>query len=456
MTGDDPHAERLWSQLLDLIEERRVVPIIGEELLDVEVEGRQLRLYSYLAERLAPRLGVAGLPPGASLNDVVCAFLADGGEIDDVYPELKRVMPDPDEIGVPAALSKLAEIEPLHLFVTTTFDPLMKRALDDARFGGADRTEVLSYKPADPTDLPKQWDTRAAPTVYHLLGRVSAVPEYVVSEEDLLEFVHALQSENRRPARLHDELTRNSLLLIGCSFSGWLARFFIRLGRRSRLSGSRGKLDVVADTAARTDEGLILFLDHFSTRTRVLTDTPQDFVDELHRRWLERAGEGPDPNSASSEVTGRRDGSVFISYASEDREYAAALRDALEAAGMEVWFDRDDLRAGDHWKTEIAAGLDSCSLFIPIVSVHTRTVGGRYFRTEWSHATEAVKRRPESQRFLMPLAIDDTPEDAKEIPTVFRSSQWFRVEGSGVPDAFVKRVQELYRAYQEELEATWR
>ena len=46
-------------------------------------------------------------------------------------------------------------------------------------------------------------------------------------------------------------------------------------------------------------------------------------------------------------------GAVFISYASEDAEAAARICEALRAAGIEVWFDRSELRGGDAWDSQI-------------------------------------------------------------------------------------------------------
>lgn len=67
------------------------------------------------------------------------------------------------------------------------------------------------------------------PAVYHLLGRVSASPAYVISDEDTLEFVCALQSEHLTPEKLFHEVENNHLLLIGSNFSNWLVRLFLRM-----------------------------------------------------------------------------------------------------------------------------------------------------------------------------------------------------------------------------------
>ena len=48
----------VWEDLLNFIEEKRVIPIIGPELLKVDTESGPKLLLEWLAEKLAVRLGV--------------------------------------------------------------------------------------------------------------------------------------------------------------------------------------------------------------------------------------------------------------------------------------------------------------------------------------------------------------------------------------------------------------
>lgn len=328
-----------WDQLLQLVAEGHVVPIVGRDLLKVRYRDQDALLYPLVAQRLASYLGVPAndLPEGDELNTIVCRYIETGNRIEDVYTALKIVMPADNELSTPSALTKLASIAPFKLFVTTTFDPLMKRALDEARFAGQPRTRVLSYSPCAVEDLPGSLTHLDGPVVFHLLGKLSSIPAYAVTQEDVLEFLHALQSEGRQPAVLLDELNRTNLLILGCSFGEWLARFFLRTAKRQRLLEARGSTDYIADATVTGDVELLAFLRHFSSRTRIYEARgAPDFVDELHRRWHERhpaqmpgAAERHQPAAARS-VTG----AVFLSYASEDHEAAIKVRDAL---GPPVW-----------------------------------------------------------------------------------------------------------------------
>ena len=46
------NTERLWDQVLQFIEEGRVIPVVGPELLTLEVGGRTAHLYGYLVSRI--------------------------------------------------------------------------------------------------------------------------------------------------------------------------------------------------------------------------------------------------------------------------------------------------------------------------------------------------------------------------------------------------------------------
>src|SRR3954466_876630 len=64
-----------WSKLLQSIAKGVVIPIVGRDLLRVEIEGKSQLLYEYLAERLARELEVDDCDPSSSIDQVVAAYL---------------------------------------------------------------------------------------------------------------------------------------------------------------------------------------------------------------------------------------------------------------------------------------------------------------------------------------------------------------------------------------------
>jgi TIR domain len=121
--------------------------------------------------------------------------------------------------------------------------------------------------------------------------------------------------------------------------------------------------------------------------------------------------------------------SVFISYASEDREAARLLRDALPGFGLEVWHDENELGGGEAWDQKIRRQIRECDYFMPLVSAQTEARHEGYFRREWRLAVERTLDMADDHLFLLPVVIDDTDEAVARVPEKFLTVQWLRVPG---------------------------
>lgn len=134
---------------------------------------------------------------------------------------------------------------------------------------------------------------------------------------------------------------------------------------------------------------------------------------------------------------------VFLSYASQDTEAAARVCGALRQAGIDVWFDKSDLRGGEVWDQKIRRQIGQCALFIPLVSANTQARLEGYFRLEWRLAEQRAHRMAHSRPFLLPVCIDETQRTAAEVPEAFLAVQWFQLPG-GVPTSeFLHRIKGL-------------
>jgi hypothetical protein len=444
-----------WDDILEFIEEGKVIPIVGAELLNVpDGNGGEIPLQSLLAEKLAERLRlpVESNAGDDALHQVVCRYLARGGRREEVYPRLRNLM---RELAppVPEALRQLARIRHFNLFVTTTFDVLLEQALDEERHGGAPKTASLAYAPNHIQDLPPDARRAAVPTVFHMLGRISASPDFVITEEDTLEFFTSMQAESKRPNVLFDELKSSHLLLIGNTFPDWLTRFFIRIAKSGRLSLQREELEIVADRRVRAEPNLILFLKNFSYRTQIFEQgNAADFVRELAARYAEKHPTGsaaPMATNGNPPVAAElKPGSVFLSYASQDAPAVGRLRDALDAAGIEVWFDQRYLEGGDDFDQQIKRNIRACSLFMPVISTNTQARHEGYFRLEWNLAAERAKLIADTIPFILPIAIDPIPENDALVPERFLQVQWTRLSGGTATSEFVERTVRLIRDYR--------
>ncbi|MCU0865727.1 MAG: toll/interleukin-1 receptor domain-containing protein [Planctomycetes bacterium] len=104
--------------------------------------------------------------------------------------------------------------------------------------------------------------------------------------------------------------------------------------------------------------------------------------------------------------------SVFISYSSPDKAIARRLAVDLRQAGVEVWFDEFQLRAGDPILTSIREGIERSDVLLVLISASS-------IRSTWveSEVREAIERYGDaSGPVIVPVRIDDT-----EPPSFLRS-----------------------------------
>ena len=436
--------DNIWDRLLDSLSERSVIPIVGPDLLHVEIDGTTTLLDRYIARRLALtyQLPADNLPAEKPLNHVVCQLLRlrkdRYGICDDLFQIMKEAAFRPSR-----SLRQLAEITDFNLFVSTTFDSLLEKAINEVRYGNTPGTQSIAYSPRKVDDLPSGKEKLGRATVYYLMGKLSATGSYVISDEDLLEYVCDLQSPARRPERLFDELKKNHLLILGEDFSDWLVRIFLRTAKGGRLSATRDFVEILADSKTQRDPSLVSFLHHFSSHTRVFrTGGAVEFVDELWKRWRERhpdSSPGPDNEP-------RRDmprNAVFISYAREDLPAVQELKAGLEAAGLVVWFDSERLKPGDSFNPQIEQYIaKGCACFMAVISRNTERRHEGYFRREWNLAVDRDKGIHFARKFIVPVVVDDTAEPAA-VPPRFAQLNYTWLPGGKVTPMFVRELKEI-------------
>jgi TIR domain len=131
--------------------------------------------------------------------------------------------------------------------------------------------------------------------------------------------------------------------------------------------------------------------------------------------------------------------SLFLSYASEDREAAKALRAALAAGGVDVWYDESGLDGGDAWDQKIRKQIRECDFFMPVISAQTEQRAEGYFRREWRFAVERTLDMADDHPFLLPVVIDDTSQAGARVPDKFVAVQWLRVPG-GQPNGALESL----------------
>ena len=455
--------EDFWDDLLSSIERRRVIPIVGAELLILEKDGVSTPLYRAVAERLLAKYGLSAeqiayrdmpLRKHHELNDAVCALSAVGCRVRDLYRPthdiLKSLLSEFRE--PPTVLRELAHISHFNFFLTTTPDDLLARALNDVRFQGKAQTVEIEYAPK----LPTERSTRDIPAslnpdytaVFYLFGKADVAPFYAIHDEDALEFPYDLQAKGV-PERVLSQLRSRDLLLVGCTFADWLSRFFLRLSNTERLfSDHRMKKEFLVGEETPGDRDFTVFLDRFSQDTRYERTEARSFISEMHRRWLER-------NPSVSQATADKrfeigsPHAIFLSYAREDIKPALRLYEELKALSDDdvTWFDKSEVMPGDVWGPHTLNAIRTCKLFLPLLSVNTERRNEGYFRREWMEALERAKSI--HGKFILPVVVDeDYDGDARRyamVPEPFQELHYGHAPGGRVSAELKAEVQKQLR-----------
>jgi hypothetical protein len=437
--------ERHWRSLLRDIHAGQVLPVIGPEVVTMPPpDGQQVPLCRHLAAELARRLGVTlAADASPTLNAVACAWLLSGQSSKGLYDELRELV---DDLSVPPprALLDLASITDFGLYISSTFDPLLGQALQQSRPGFILARGSSDFHPNNPRDLPQPLPN---PFIFHILGTHNTYPDFVVWEEDYIEYVCGLLRSQDNLRVLFDQLHNRDLLLIGSPFNDWIVRLFLRVAKGKRFSEPRdqGRQDYVADEPATVGQPTIFFYQKHVGSTRIIPGDPRAFAAELARQWRERYAPGAQGDLLQRMSDDLPRGAVFLSYSRDDLAAATELARGLMAAQVPVWMDKGRLSAGENYDRSLEHAVkNDASFFVSLISKASESDADRYVHRERAWAAQ---RHVDGFVYYVPVLIEDLPHVERE-PAVFARLQRESLPGGRVTPAFGRRMQHLVEEYR--------
>ena len=406
-----------WDRLLYGIEKGDCILFLGPELPVETPHGpRQVSVQS-LASRLLQALddkGLASLDPRPSdLAWIGQRFVA---QEDEVSLEMQLGQWHREWLDRSSTLHEELAALPFRLIVTSGLDPLIETAL--RRAGKAPAVERYHYRGRNKELLPEP--TIVAPVLFHLYGRVNEPASVVLTEMQLLDFLARLIARDPPlPNDLNAALTHGRLFLfLGFGLRQWYLRILFHVLKVLRPNSRGFAIEALEESASggdgKADQAILFYRDNF--KMDVFNSDPLDFVRELRNQYV--ASGGPervataaaagDRSAAVSAPSGGR--TVFICHASEDKDKASEVRDALKRADLDPWLDKDALRGGDRWDDFIASTIEKVDYFV-VLNSHALAAKSReasYVNKEINRALEAQKARLVGH-FIVPARIDDTP-----------------------------------------------
>lgn len=451
LTKDEDIDDPKWDLLVHQIINGEIIPVIGE---DIVLSGDRT-VKQILINSMCKHDGI-NLDPiqdggnGNTLKHHSYSHLIYHPhytkEKEHIYGRIKSLI-DKYERQFKASdlLKRILSIKHFPFVITVATDPVTENAMRKIWKERNRDIKTLVFN-NDPKEIDKKGDIAREsdiqnPTIYYMFGKsdTNLPHRFVATDEDMLSFCQSWLTEGSRPKILSRVVGGKSLLFFGCNYPDWLVRF-IWFSMRNNLEKS-GML---------VGEQIEPSLEDFMKRVHIETERdPLHVIEQIERRLAIKMEE---LNNTRFDVPMERT-DVFISYSRNNEEQARQLYDALVEAGLNVWYDRRNLAAGDQWLPKIKDAIESTKFFIALIanSMRSQTMESHVYRKEWNMAIDHSKGMGSRRGFIIPVALDginiDTERKTLDLPSELLGHNALSVITSedyiSVANELLKRINDL-------------
>lgn len=432
--------EKIWEILLDAIEQKRVVPIIGDEFFYVNDNdnGELINYRGFILNKLIEKFNPPKeLTPDFNMiadlikvNNQMQSLMGSFTNATSIYYEIGDIVRSTAIVCDQCLIDFLKSFH-FPLILSTSYLPGLETILDDS-------VTIKAYDKTPRIDIGSS--LHQGTTLYYLFGKCSkANKTYMVTEDDLLDYMHLWHNIETRPRNLSEYLSDKFLLLLGCSYPNWLFRFFWHsIKNFNLLSGSEGLKGIVASSMLTPENELSRFLSRLQTHTYA---NGREFMSELKKRQkcdtpIRKEKEEITPDEISYDI--------FMSYSHKDYDVAAKVADVFEKFGAKVWFDSTALKGSDLYDKIINDKISECQRFVPIISSTTEKERRGYFRKEWYWALEELKFRLGSP-YIAPITIDEINYASSTMPREFKETHILNYHS----EDFENEIKRLIRSFRQ-------
>ncbi len=279
--------------------------------------------------------------------------------------------------------------------------------------------------------LNKENSTLPSRCVYHIFGQAKDGSKWVYDEDWLLTFLLSHNDKDHGAKGLTDFLKENEkkLFVLGCNLPNWLFRFLwqpTQTGRINNLKTTQGYWI----NREKPEDSFENFLKkkNFSADEQVkeiLVDATKLLQEELQREAEEHR----------MQIDAEEHFDVFISYASEDRQIATTIFEALKNINVKAWFDdrgKGEITPGSPYWEKIKNGIKHSAHFMPIITGN------------WMHkltSTSSLKDETNMVRdWLADCKKGDSPTQLKtnySIPVIVKDSSY---NGVTITEGYIEQV----------------
>lgn len=431
-----------WDTLVyNYIANGLVVPVVGPELLVADDGTGKCAFYPEAVRRLAHVLELPEVP-GEKMDALFARARNLRGSTDDTTRiALARILEGMSCEPQPH-LRSLVGTGLFPLILSTTPDRALALTVQSVT-GQAPEEFFFCRNNKSRADLPAKEVPQGVCWVYHVFGLAKRGIHYAVTEDARLEYASLWMDGISRPSNLSSVLGGKYLLVLGCGYENWLARFFLYGLKQDALFSTRADIGVMADSRVPHDAPLEDFLSRCHGYIYG-AGAGAEFIDELARR-VHEAGIKPSISLSG----GFREKSIFISYGrGENQAEAFEIQRRLEACGIPVWLDKDKIQSGEDYDRKIERNIRNASFFLPILSRKVAmSQERRYFRKEWAIAADIARTESPDLPFIHPIVVDDLVLPHEGIHDALNARQAIMAPGGHLEDADLKRIIDLAKQF---------
>jgi hypothetical protein len=308
---------------------------------------------------------------------------------------------------------------PFHFIMTSTPDNMLCKAFQDAH-----KEPVVgryNFHGNNPVMAPS--GTKEKPFVFYLYGAIHEPESLVLTENDLLDFLVAVTSENPPlPNNVLSEVRdrSKSLLFLGFGFKHWYLRILLLVLQGREKESRSFALEQGAPENMAVFRSTVLFFRESGYKIQICTQELTGFVRELHERYT-KVSAGIAATTTATVLPPQDAPTVFLCHSKQNRDRVEYLRDRLREAGFNAWFDKDDLRGGDEWDRKIERAIaKEIEYFVVLQSQVMTTKLESYFNKEIRMALERQNYFRPGIRFIIPVKIEACPllEELEHLQTI--------------------------------------
>jgi TIR domain/SIR2-like domain len=390
-----------WMSLTASIESGHCILMLGPDAFTADFDGEVLPVIVGLARYVKEQLGSghADLDPSKPWSVFQVAIVSEDvytliGWVKDFYTQHDTVS---------EALQNLASL-PFPLVINTSVglsaENAFKGAKEQTFVDYYDRTAAAHDELPDPSI--------DAPILYNLFGSLSHPASMILSENDRLDFLISIISENPPlPTKLISTLgdPKQSFLFLGFNLGQWQLRMLMYAVLR-KIQRENKSFALELEPEELDTDAILFYLSGHKVHF-VDLDLPT-LSTELRTRIQQQPATNEVQHQQAAQPAPPSDApTVFMCHSHTDAAFAADLSRKLRENNINVWLDVDNIRGGDQWDPLIERTLQHDVQYVVVLQsagLKAEMVG--YVNKEITIAIsqQAYYRPP--RIFLIPTIID--------------------------------------------------